>query len=128
MVKKGIKMKFREFFLKSGTKIMLGKDAESNEELVKEFKGKQNLILHTVMPGSPFCVIETKKTDKADIKTAAVYCARYSHDWRDNKEDVKVNVFTGKDVYKIKGMPTGTFGVKKSKTIVVKKEEIQKFR
>ena len=121
-------MKFREFLLKSRKKLILGKDAESNEELVKKFKGKPNLILHTAMPGSPFCVIEVKKPDKADIKTAAVYCARYSQDWRDNKGDVKVNIFTGKDVYKSKGMPTGTFGVKKSRTIAVKKEEIQKLR
>jgi len=121
-------MKFREKTLESGTKIILGKDAESNEELMKEFKEKPNLILHTAMPGSPFCVIEDKKSDRADIKTAAVYCARYSQDWRDNKSDVEVNVFRGKDVYKLKGMPIGTFGVKKSRTMVVKKEEIQKFK
>jgi len=121
-------MKFRQVVLESGAKIILGKDAKSNEELVKEFKGKKNTILHTAMPGSPFCVIEVKKLDRADVRAAAVYCARYSQDWRDNKGDVKVNVFTGKDVYKSKGMPTGTFGVKKSRTIAVKKEEIQKFK
>ena len=123
------KMKFREKTLESGTKIILGKNAESNEKLVKEFKRKPNLILHTVTPGSPFCVIEkTLKPSNEDINTSGAICARYSRDWRDNKKDVKVNIFTGKDVYKLKSMPIGTFGVKKSRTMVVKKEEIQKFK
>ena len=120
------KMKFREIILKSGARLLLGKDAESNEKLVKKFEGKPDIILHTKAPGSPFCVIEVKNPGKADKKEAAIYCARYSQDWRDNKKDVKVNVFTGKDVYKQKDMPTGTFGVKKSKTIVVKKKDILK--
>lgn len=119
-------MKFREVVLESGTKIMLGKDAKSNEQLVKSFEGKSNIILHTKAPGSPFCVIGPEKPGKTDIKKAAVYCARYSQDWRDNKSDILVNVFTGKDAYKKKDMETGTFGVRKSRTIVVKKSDILK--
>ncbi len=119
-------MKFREFLLESGTKIILGKDAKSNEELVNRFKGKENTILHTSAPGSPFGVIEKKDPTSEEIHDSAIITARYSQDWRDNKSDVKVNVFTGKDVYKKKGMPTGTFGVKKSRTIIVKKKDILK--
>ncbi len=117
-------MKFREFLLESGTKIILGKDAKSNEELVNRFKGKENTILHTSAPGSPFGVIEKKDPTSDDIHKSATITARYSQDWRDKKSDVKVNVFTGKDAYKLKAMPTGTFGIKKSKTIIVKKKEI----
>lgn len=119
-------MKFREFVTKSGTKIIWGKDAESNEELMEKFKGKPNTILHTAAPGSPFCVIEAKNPSQEDVSLSASICSRYSQDWRDNKSDVKVNVFTGKDVYKKKEMPTGTFGVKKSRTIIVKKKDILK--
>ena len=121
-------MKFREIVLKSGTKILLGKDEESNEELVKKFHGKDNVILHTAKPGSPFCVIERPLNPTSeDVHKGGAITARYSQDWRDNKSDVKVNVFTGKDAYKSKEMPTGTFGIKKSKTIIVKKQEILKF-
>ena len=119
-------MKFREFVTKSGAKIIWGKDAESNEELMEKFKGKPNTIIHTVAPGSPFCVIENGNPIVEDIHAGAAVVARYSQDWRDNKSDVKVNVFTGKDVYKKKKMPTGTFGVKKSRTIIVKKKDILK--
>ena len=58
------KIKFREIILESGTKILLGKDEKSNEELMKKFKGKENLILHTSKPGSPFGVIEKEKPSK----------------------------------------------------------------
>ncbi len=118
-------MKFREFKLKSGKNIFLGKNSEQNEDLVKEFMKKENIILHTAKPGSPFCIINEHSPTSTEIKEAAVYCARYSQDWRDNKKDVLVHVFKGKDIYKTKVMKPGTFGVKKFKVIKAKKEEIE---
>ncbi len=120
-------MKPREFRLKSGKNILLGRNSENNEELVKLYKGKNNIILHTAEPGSPFCVIREHPATSAEIKKAAVYCARYSQDWRDNKKDVLVHVFKGKDVYKTRMMKPGTFGVKKFKVIKVKKVDIEKW-
>lgn len=119
-------MKFKEIDLISGTRILLGKNAEGNEDLVNQFKGKENIILHTAEPGSPFCVIDDLKPLLKEIKEAAIYCALFSQDWRDNKVDVKIHIFTGKDVYKRKGMKEGTFGVKKYKLIKVKKKNIEK--
>ena len=119
------KIKFREIKLSTGSEFILGRDEKSNDELMKKFKGKENVILHTRAPGSPFCVIKTKIFD-GDVNAASVLCARYSQDWRDNKRDVVVNVFTGKDISKEKGMKAGTWNVKKFKTIIVKKEDILK--
>ena len=119
-------MKFREIETKSGARILLGRDAKSNEKLVKEFKGKSNVILHTASPGSPFCVIRELDPSRKDIATSGAYCAKYSQAWRDNKKDVDVNVFTGKDVYKRKGMKVGTFGVKKSKKIKIRKRKVER--
>lgn len=119
-------MNFRKITLKSGTEILLGKDKEQNEILVKKFKGKNNIILHTKESGSPFCIIEKTKPSLRDVKEAAFYCAMYSQDWRDNKKNVKIHRFTGKDVYKRRGMETGTFGVKKYKITNIKKGYIEK--
>ncbi len=119
-------MKFREIELETGTKILLGKNAEQNDELVKQFMGLGNVILHTANPGSPFCIVEGPKPLLKEIKEAAIYCARFSQDWRDNKADVKVHRFTGKEVHKRKGMKAGTFGVKKFKEIKVSKKNIEK--
>jgi predicted ribosome quality control (RQC) complex YloA/Tae2 family protein len=121
-------MKPREIILDSGTKIFLGKNSENNDELVEKYQGKKNIILHTSKPGSPFCIIEKLKPTKEEIKEAAIICASKSQDWRDNKSDVVVHVFTGKDVYKEKVMKSGTWGLKsKPKLIKVKKKDIEEY-
>lgn len=118
---------FREFKLNSGTKLLLGKDARSNDELMKMFKGKKNTILHTVAPGSPFGVIENLNPNKEEIYESGLIVAVYSQGWRDNKKDVELNIFTGKVISKRFWMKQGTWKVKKSKRIKVKKGDILKF-
>ena len=121
-------MKFREFITTSGKLALAGKDAESNEKLVEQAE-KEEIVLHTEKAGSPFVNIKDnkEKTSRKDIKESAIFCARYSHDWRDNRKNVVVHYFSGKEIFKIKAMKSGTFGVKKFKEIKVKKEEIEKF-
>ena len=120
------KIKFREIKLESETKILLGKDENSNDELMKEFKGRDNIILHTSKPGSPFCVIEGNfKPSNKDIKASGQVCASYSQDWRDNKKDVIVHVFTGKDILKRRWMKKGSWKVKNPRIIKIKKRDIE---
>ena len=121
------KIKLRKLITKSEKELLIGKDAQTNEELVKKFRGKENIILHTSKPGSPFCIINDLSSTKEDIKEAAVVCAKYSQDWRDNKRSVVIHVFDGKNVFKRKGMAVGTFGVKKFREIKVKKKDIISF-
>ena len=116
-------MKFRELITKAGTLVLAGKTAENNEELVKQVALSEE-VLHTALPGSPFVNIKGKPK-KSDRKEAAIFCAKYSRDWKKNKSDVEVHVFLGKDIYKEKGMKAGTFGVKKFKIIKVRKEELK---
>jgi len=122
-------MKYRELNLKTGVKILLGKDSKNNDELVGEFKGKPNTILHTVLSGSPFCVIEKPNPNKEEVYEAGIYCAKRSHAWRDKKADVKMHVFTGHDVKKSFWMKEGSWKLKnKPKEITIKKKDILKFR
>ena len=107
---------------------MLGSTAENNDELMKKFKGEQNIIMHTVSPGSPFCVIDNLSPSEKDVNLSGVYCARYSQDWRDNKKDVKISIFTGKDINKERNMKTGMWKVKKTKTKTIKKKEIENLK
>jgi len=120
---------FRKFTTSGGKLVLGGKSAESNEELVSQVIANE-IVLHTAAPGSPFCNIKAKKEDvlKKDIYETAVFCAAYSQDWRDNKKDVRVNVFLGSDIHKDKDMKTGMFGVKKAKTVIAKKKDIEKCR
>jgi predicted ribosome quality control (RQC) complex YloA/Tae2 family protein len=116
---------FREYKSKQGTTFLAGKSSETNELLISQVE-KDEDVLHTVRPGSPFVNIKGK-TKKGDLKEAALFCAVYSQDWKKNKKDVAVHVFKGKDIFKEKPMKEGTFGVKKFKEIKVKKSEIEKF-
>jgi len=122
-------MKYREYETSQGSKILAGKNAEQNESLVKEYIGKNNVIMHTAKPGSPFCVI-VEKPKRGDLKQTAIFCAKYSQAWKKPKvkKDVEIHVFTGKDIKKIKGMKTGTFGVKKHKKMMIKKKDIEELK
>ena len=119
-------MKFREFLTERETLILAGKSAQNNEELIEQIEPTEE-VFHTIAIGSPFVNIKGKPK-KGDIKDAAILCARYSKDWRDNKKDVKIHRFKGKDIYKNKLMKLGTFGVKKKKVIIVKKADIIKLK
>ena len=68
-----------------------------------------------------------KQVTKEDIIETAIFCAKYSKDWKKNKKDVLMHSFLGKDIFKTKDMKIGTFGVKTFKEIKVKKQDIEKF-
>jgi len=118
--------KLRKITLKSGTIVLAGKDAKSNEELIKQVEPNEE-VFHTATTGSPFVNIKSKPKF-GDVKKAATICARYSQDWRDNKSDVFVHRFKGKNIYKGKKMKTGTFGVRKFKVIKIKKRAIERWQ
>lgn len=118
-------MKFRQAFTSSGKLMLAGKNAEQNEKLVEQ-SGKNEIVLHTNAAGSPFVNIKGKATKK-DIGEAAIFCAKFSRDWKKNKSNVEIHYFKGSDVYKLKGMKTGTFGVKKIKKLRIKKQTIENF-
>lgn len=118
-------IKFRKFCTSSGKDVVCGKNAEQNELIVAQSK-ENEAVLHTKAPGSPFCNIKGKATKK-DVEEAAVICAVFSKAWKQNKSNVEVHIFKGRDIFKEAGMKAGTFGVKKAKSLIVKKENIQKF-
>jgi predicted ribosome quality control (RQC) complex YloA/Tae2 family protein len=119
-------MKFREYILKSGILVLAGKTAENNEELVSQVQPNEE-VFHTSKPGSPFVNIKSEKFSEKDRRETAIFCASKSQDWRDNKSNVEVHYFKGKDISKNKSMKTGTFSVKKFKKILVKKKDIEEF-
>ena len=117
--------KFKEYLTDKGTLILAGKNAKNNEELISQVEPNEE-VFHTKASGSPFVNIKGKPKI-GEIKKAAIFCSKNSQDWRDNKSDVLIHRFKGKDIYKQKSMETGTFGIKKFKIIKIKKNLIEKF-
>lgn len=117
-------MTLRKFTTSSGKQVLAGRDAETNEQLIEQAE-KNEIVLHTKAPGSPFVNIKGKAS-REDIKEASIICAKFSQAWKKAKikKDVPVHWFKKANISKTKDMKQGTFGVKKFKEIIVKKEEM----
>lgn len=116
---------FREFVTSSGLRVFGGRNSENNDKLVFEAE-PNDIMLHTSAPGSPF-VNAGEEPAKKDIKEAAVFCAKFSQDWRDSKRDVVVNVFTRKNMEKDKRAKAGSWMVSRQDKLKVKKSDILNF-
>ena len=76
--------KFRWFHSSEGFLIIGGRDATSNEIVIKKHTDKNDLVFHTEMAGSPFFVIkaEDKKVGEDTISEVAQATASYSRAWK----------------------------------------------
>jgi len=115
MPKKEFYHKYRWFFTKSGKLVYGGKNAEQNEEIIKDLlKNKKNrIVMHTKIPGSPFSVIEELigHVTLKDMNEVAVWTACFSRAWRSKLKKTGVDIFLSEQIMKKEGMKTGTFGV-----------------
>lgn len=105
--------KYRWFFTSAGNLVIGGKSAEQNEEVVKNQVNREDLIMHTAQPGSPFTVIKTqnKETTAEDIHEAAIFTASFSKSWKQGKKQAEIHIFKPEQIVKEKGSKTGTFTV-----------------
>ncbi|HLD39713.1 MAG TPA: NFACT RNA binding domain-containing protein [Candidatus Nanoarchaeia archaeon] len=75
--------KFHWFISSEGFLCLGGKDATSNELVIKKHTDKNDLVLHTDMAGSPFFVIKNgQEASEQTIKEAAQAVAAYSRAWK----------------------------------------------
>ncbi|MBI2134495.1 DUF814 domain-containing protein [Candidatus Woesearchaeota archaeon] len=76
--------KFRWFISSDGFLVVGGRDATSNEIIIKKHAEKNDLVLHTDMAGSPFFVIkaDNKKIPESTIREAADATCTFSRAWK----------------------------------------------
>lgn len=55
--------KFRWFITSNGLLAIGGRDATSNEVIIKKYTQKKDIIFHTALPGSPFFVVKIQDND-----------------------------------------------------------------
>ncbi len=103
--------KFRWFFSSGGFLCIGGRDATTNDIIIKKYAEDGDLIFHTDIIGSPFFVIrgEGKKIDEETIKEAAQATASYSRAWREGFGTTEVYCIGPEQVKKELGLPKGTF-------------------
>ncbi len=77
--------KFRWFYSSEGFLVIGGRDATTNEVIIKKHTESNDLVFHTDMAGSPFFVVknpESKETGEQTVKEAADAVCTYSKAWK----------------------------------------------
>ena len=123
---------YRWFFTSDGSLVVGGKSDEQNELVLRNFLKPEYVVMHTSKPGSGFMIIQKDNPSKRDLDETAVFCACFSKQWKNlknNKEKVSIDVFKGEQIYKTKLMKKGTFGINgKKQTTKVKPELVLIFQ
>jgi len=104
--------KFRWFLSTDGFLVVAGKDAKTNEQLIRKHMKPNDLVFHTDITGSPFVLIknsEKKKIPPQTILEAAEFCGSYSKAWKVGIAAVDVYYIKPDQVKKKGGLPTGSF-------------------
>jgi predicted ribosome quality control (RQC) complex YloA/Tae2 family protein len=84
--------KFRWFVSSDGLLVIGGRDATTNEIVVKKYTDTDDLVFHTDMAGSPFVVIKSEggKISELTIQEATNFTAVYSRAWRQGMTSLDV--------------------------------------
>ncbi len=77
--------KFRWFISSDGFLVVAGKDAVSNEVLVKKYTGPDDAVFHADVTGAPFVVVkaEGKAPSEQALREAGEFAAGFSRAWRE---------------------------------------------
>jgi len=101
--------KFHWFYSSDGLLVLAGRDAQSNEELIKKhMEEKNDLYFHAEIQGSPHCIIKAKenKAPEETQREAAEFVAVYSKAWVEGLSSI--NVYSVLPEQVSKNAPTGT--------------------
>lgn len=77
--------KFRWFHSSEGFLVIGGRDAITNELIIKRHMEPHDVVFHADIPGAPFVIIKTagRKPSGLTLQEAAQFAASYSRAWRE---------------------------------------------
>ena len=109
--------KFRWFISSDDFLVIGGRDATTNEIIVKKYIEKNDIVFHTELPGSPFVVIknpENKDVSKQTLIESAEFCASFSKSWKASRTTAEVFHIKPEQVSKeapsgMAALPKGSF-------------------
>jgi predicted ribosome quality control (RQC) complex YloA/Tae2 family protein len=84
--------KFRWFITSDGFLVVAGRDAVSNEILVKKYTEENDLVFHADVVGAPFVVVKTGDRDPSEqcFNEAGEFAAAFSRGWREGFGSIDV--------------------------------------
>jgi predicted ribosome quality control (RQC) complex YloA/Tae2 family protein len=101
--------KFRWFVSSDGFLVVAGKDAVSNEVLVKKHAESNDIVFHADIVGAPFVVVKTgdKEPSEQCLREAGEFATAFSRAWREGF--ASVDVYWVKPEQLSKGGPSGEY-------------------
>ena len=99
--------KFHWFFTSEGFMVIGGRDAKSNETIVKKLMKKEDVYFHADVHGAPHTILVTggKKPSEKSLDEAAIFAASFSKAWAEKIS--AVDVYSAKPEQVSKSAPTG---------------------
>ncbi len=103
--------KFRWFISSEGFLCIGGRDATTNDIIVRKYMDEEDLVFHTELAGSPFVVIKNdgRVIGSETKKEAAQFCAANSRQWGAGIMSADVYCIKPSQVKKELGLPKGSF-------------------
>ncbi len=110
--------KFKWFVSSEGFLVIGGRDSTTNDIIIKKHTEKDDVVLHTELPGSPFVIVKSagKKVSPKSIEEAAIFCASHSRSWSEGKTIADVYAIAPDQVKKELGLPKGSFMIHGKRT------------
>jgi len=101
--------KFRWFISSDGFLVVAGKDAVSNEVLIKKYTESNDIVFHANISGAPFVVVKTEGKEHSEtvLREAGEFAAAFSRGWREGY--ASVDVYWVKPEQLGKGGPSGEY-------------------
>lgn len=123
--------KFRWFFSSEGFLVIGGRDATSNEVIIKKYMDKEDIVFHTDMAGSPFFVVKVeaqrKEPGEQTLQETANATLIFSRAWKKGLTSTPVFYVTPEQVSKTANpgeyMPKGAFMIRGKTTYLRPKME-----
>ncbi len=99
--------KFRWFVSSDGFLVVAGKDAVSNEVLIKKYTSVEDVVFHADVVGAPFVVVKTEGKEPSEevLREAGEFAAAFSRGWREGFGSV--DIYWVKPEQLSKGGPSG---------------------
>ncbi len=112
--------KYRYFWTSDDFLVVAGKDAETNEQLIKRNTQPEDIVLHADIQGAPFTVVKAKNDPRSKqarkitpvaVREAAEFAAAYSKAWQIGLGNIDVYWIRPEQVKKVPGLPKGSFQI-----------------
>lgn len=99
--------KFRWFFSSDGFLIIAGRDAKTNETIVKKYMSSEDIYFHADIQGAAHCIIKTnnQKVPMQTLQETSVFAAACSKAWQQGL--LAIDVYSVKPEQVSKSAPSG---------------------